>query len=564
LAITATKTESLAALPNVGQGVLSRIDLRNLGIVIAGFASVLILIPPARSYPMTDDWIYWQSVNQLTNLAYTPHDWSQATALGHVAWGAIFADVFGNTFTVLTMANMAMSMACLITVYLLLRELGVQSTPALLGVAVVGFNPVYVYLSYSFMTDVTFLFYMMVSCLFYIKGLRTGKLYWLWLGGLATGLAYLTRQYGVLVMVAVLALLWLSRRWTWRQAIAIAVLPAVSVVGYASWEHFQPTPIIAWQMESLHTVMFQDLLGWASNRLLRLTWAMQALGLALLPVLRLPKRPIRALSILAGMVCYEFLSVSTRGSVFPRNGNVVDQNGNVVDSTGFLMYSYNAQPIWNQGVWALLGILGALAFSLYMIFALEQIITWLRSRPWRRTERSLGPTFILYALAAMLAGVMVIATPFIFDRYWLAVLPILALPGLKRMGVAGASAMSARLRWLVVVPIAVFALVGMRDYKEHATVRWQAAQTLVSTGVQPEQIAAGFEWENWYEFAKGADYIRRTHDLQYINYPAWAVLDPIYAVSDIPLQDYTEIGALPYKSWLDGGVERRVLILMRK
>ncbi len=51
-----------------------RIDLRNLGVIVAGFAGVLLLIPPARIYPVTDDWIYSQSVNDLVQLANKPHD----------------------------------------------------------------------------------------------------------------------------------------------------------------------------------------------------------------------------------------------------------------------------------------------------------------------------------------------------------------------------------------------------------------------------------------------------------------------------------------------------------
>ena len=74
---------------------------------------MLLLIPPARIYPVTDDWIYSQSVNDLVQLAYKPHDWTQPIAIGHLAWGAVFAALFGNTFTVLTVANMVMSLACI-------------------------------------------------------------------------------------------------------------------------------------------------------------------------------------------------------------------------------------------------------------------------------------------------------------------------------------------------------------------------------------------------------------------------------------------------------------------
>ena len=72
----------------------ARADLRNLVIIVMGFLGVLLMIPPTRVYPMNDDWIYSQSVSELTQLAYKPHDWTQPIAIGHLGWGAIFAALF--------------------------------------------------------------------------------------------------------------------------------------------------------------------------------------------------------------------------------------------------------------------------------------------------------------------------------------------------------------------------------------------------------------------------------------------------------------------------------------
>ena len=172
-----------------------------------------------------------------------------------------------------------------LTFYLLLRQLRVKPGPALFGVALLGFNPIYIYISYSFMTDVTFLFYSL-----YIRGLEGKGERWLWLAGVAAALAYLTRQYGILVIVAALAYLWLSRRWTWRQAIAISALPVAAVVLYAIWQHFQPSPLIDIQMSMVHDTMFADPLQSVNNRMLSITWLVTSLGLSLAPLVRLPPR----------------------------------------------------------------------------------------------------------------------------------------------------------------------------------------------------------------------------------------------------------------------------------
>ena len=172
------------------------------------------------------------------------------------------------------------------------------------------------------------------------------------------------------------------------------------------------------------------------------------------------------------------------------------------------------------------------------------------------------------------------ATPFLFDRYWLAVLPMLMIAPLRRLSLDAQPDISAldsvapdatrkaqafwRLRWAVLVPIALFSLLAIRDYKEHANTRWQAAQSLIERGIQPSEIRAGYEVDGWYNFRSGAQYIRQTGDLTHINYPPDAVIDAMYMVNDIPVKGYVQIGSLIYHSWLDGGAAKQVLILERQ
>src|SRR6185436_9005746 len=73
-----------------GQSVLMSADVRNLALVLACFALVLALVPPAHSYPVIDDWVYARGVNNLVQWQYKPLD-SLAYAFTHVAWGALFA-----------------------------------------------------------------------------------------------------------------------------------------------------------------------------------------------------------------------------------------------------------------------------------------------------------------------------------------------------------------------------------------------------------------------------------------------------------------------------------------
>ncbi|HKP51807.1 MAG TPA: glycosyltransferase family 39 protein [Chloroflexia bacterium] len=551
--------------PVLGAVAWGRADVRNIVAILLGFACVLLLVSPARSYPVTDDWIYWQSVGDLLRIDYAPHDWTQPIALGHLAWGALFAALFGHTFTVLTLSNLVMSVACLVIFYLLLRHLDIAPTYALLGTATLGFNPIYLFLTYSFMTDVTFLVYTLGACLCYIRGVQGYGERWLWLGGLATALAYLTRQYGVLIVVAALAFLLLSRRWSWRSALAIAAIPIMAAVSYSVWGHFQPAPLINLQMDAVNETRFQHFDRYLTDRGFRIAWLLTSLGLSLLPLMLRARRPLISLPLFAFLLYFQFQSATIFGSFWPSNGNIID-------ITGYIFYAYDAAAIWTRWVWLALGVLGMAAFSLQFAFYAERAWVWLRARPWRdpASIQVQDPALILYILGLMLAGVVFLLTPFLFDRYWLALLPILCVPPLRQMSAQGAevdapaSTKPAWPRWALLAPLALFSLVAMRDYKEHAGTRWSAAESLVARGIRPDQMRAGYEWDGFYNFKAGAQRIRDTGDFTNLNYPPGAVIDPVYIVSDLPISGYREIDSIPYHSWLEGGVTRSVLVLQRK
>ena len=80
-----------------------------------------------------------------------------------------------------------------------------------------------------------------------------------------------------------------------------------------------------------------------------------------------------------------------------------------------------------------------------------------------------------------------------------------------------------------------------------------------------DQIEAGDEWDGWYDFKSGAQYIHETGDLTHIDYPSRRGDGPYLSMSTICRSTAIEqIGAFAYHSWLDGGAIKQVLILKRK
>lgn len=547
------RSVSIGAVRPLLADFLKHPDLLNIALLLAGFVCVLLLVPPLRSFPVNDDWAYAQSVGDLLNGAYKPHDYVQATALSHLVPAALLALVLGFSFTTLTISTLIISAIGIVSFYLLLRHLDVKPTIALLGVALLAFNPIYVYLSYSFMTDVTFMAYLLAACLFFVRGLRGYGSWWLWLGGLAVALAYLTRQIGLLAVVAALCYLWWSRRWAWRDVAAIAVLPIVTAAVYMLWEQAQPAPIVSMKVDVIIESILGNPLDYFLNHSQELARVLAFPGLCLLPLLRLPRRPLLAVPFFALLIILQARSMQQFGSMLYVNGSTVDSTG--------LLSCCNMAPIWSQWVWTILGISGSFVLALYLTTCGERLWDWLRARPWQ--NRNDTPASMLYVLAFMIAIIGLLIPPALYDRYALPVLPFLMLPALRHLSLNSLTGRHA-LRWLALAPLALFAVLAQHDFITRAETRWQAAQSLVAQGVKPDQIYAGYEWAGWYLFRDGVDYMRRTGDYTHIYFPAEAVQNPLYAVMQLHGDDLEEVGSVTYHSWLEGGASKRIPILKRK
>jgi hypothetical protein len=375
-------------------------------------------------------------------------------------------------------------------------------------------------------------------------------------------MAYLTRQFGVFVVIAALiyALVAGRWRWQWRQVISIAALPVLTAIAYALWERTQPVQLVTFVVQTVTEGVVEDPLGYAQGRMMHITWTVSALGLYLLPVLRMPRRPLLALLFFVPLGYFLLRSGQLFGSLFPVSGNMVDH-------TGFEFGYYSAETTWSQPIWAIVGVVSAIALSLYGAICLERGWEWMRHVRGSEQARLADPVLLPYLLGLMLALTVLFVTPSLYDRYWLPVLPFLLLRGLRPSKQSSDEDTSHRgvpiWRWLLLLPLALFSMVGQRDYMEHAAVRWQGAKQLVMQGAQYSQVDAGFEWQGWYLYEEGARRQREKSLKKYIPFPPSLVLDPVYIVSDLPKRGYTEISRLPYSSWLNGGQERYVLLLRR-
>ncbi len=566
--------------------------------IIAAYALMTLLVPPTHEYPINDDWVYAQSVRGVLQGVWEIPGWSQASQISHVAWGAGFSAMFGFSFTTLTWANLALALLGSLTFYAILRRLDVPPPAALLGTLLFALDPILIHLDYSFMTDTSFLSVTLIACYCYLRGFQDERDGWLWLGGAATALALLDRQFGVMVAVAALLYWRILPSRPLRQVFAIALLPTLALAAFLIWQAGQPPTEIGLQTADATRAALHDPLTTLWGRLSRLLITLPVLGL-LVPTFHIIKiklktqgerhSPLQLITLF-----YLILFVSAVVGWYVYSGKVsFDYNlGNNLDSGGFLppvLFHFPILTLWGTWFWLALSLLAATLTARLFAAITIALVGWWRTRPLpaavgegaalpsRREGLGVGasrPIVFVY-IAGLLVGLPGLLLPANFmDRYLVPLLPF-AIIFVLRSGYIAQARNGLVALGLVVALCFGFDVLAQRDYFAYAGARWAAGEWLVGQGVKYEQMDGGYEWNSWWLYpqawAQVRDDVVAGRPVVYRNMsPALntpfapdALIDPIWRLEVSASDGYEEIRRFGYYSWLTGGETRYVLVLAR-
>jgi hypothetical protein len=171
---------------------------------------------------------------------------------------------------------------------------------------------------------------------------------------------------------------------------------------------------------------------------------------------------------------------------------------------------------------------------------------------------------LVYTVALLLGLFSFVISFYLFDRYFLPIFPALALFALRHIDEERPGLWNPTRRALLIVPLALFTLLALSDYRAYASTRWSAAERLVAAGVKHSQVDAGFEWTGWHLFELGVPLLRALPGENRGQYPPYLVLDPVYAVEERARPGYREVERVPYRSWLKAGQARYLLVQRRE
>lgn len=536
-----------------------------LFVVIAAFLLSLSFIPVFADVPATDDWVYARSVEILLEESdLRIFDLSVVTLVFQVVWGAYFALIFGpvfdSTFGALRLSTIVLTAVSIPAVYGICRELGVERGKSALGAAVYAFNPLTYSLTFTFMSDPQFSALMIISAWLYVRGLNRGELDGrtvLW-GSVVASLAFLVRQQGLLIPLAVGIYLLASRRWWFnrdglRVALLVAGIPALTLVVYSLWLtliHGVPEQ----QGEFVERITEA---GLNDSRLLigRLIFITIAYtGLFVLPITlstfvslkrwRLPRTTsgIAFLILWTGIIVFGAVIFFEEDRVMPYIQQFFGLHGvGPTDIVGGRPLAISAR--WSTPL-TLVCLGSATLFGLMVAQRVGQ------NAPAHRGAVSLLAVIGLFQVGGVLPPSYHFRDWIIsVDRYLMPVVPFaicLAIWAIRDISINTVRA------WALAALIGIFSVIATRDFIVFEDETWSFAQYAVNTGVPLTKLDAGPSWDGYhlYEDALEQGIVQTTPWGPWWTYLFAPSTDSTYVVSSKPVPGYVVVEQREYSSWL--------------
>jgi 4-amino-4-deoxy-L-arabinose transferase-like glycosyltransferase len=551
------------------------------------YLACILFVDPRGEFPLNDDWAYTRSAFRLASgEGLRIDEWSAPSLVGQAVYGGLLARCFGRHFLVLRLSTLALSCGIALLLWFTLARLETPSSLAWVTVLSWIFNPIQFWLSFTFMTEVPFLFFVALGTYLFLRFASSGNRWALVACGAAFGYAFLIRQTSLLFIAVVLVLLAVVGKGTTLRervirATAFGLTAGAFVTAFQVWalRGEGATPAVQRKFELLRNITQAQLNGNFFGILSYLSFMTIPVWIYLLPRLyRLCREAGATRSLLvsgtwgaiASYGFWWFSSHSTRYPYLPGKAfhaqmpyllNVLYDTGLGPVTLDPTYYGPAATPV-HPGLWFVITIMTAAG-----VVILGSIFTFGTRAVLMRTVPSAARNLVLFSLLSALA-VTAFEVIFshreeggLFDRHVLTVaLPVLLLAAiLGRDTAAGAvrqpgAAITTRHRehpaigfpagLAVAAVLAWFSVFATHDYMAWNRLRWQLGNDLLEQGVDPLTVSGGFEFNAWHNY----DTFRARGNIRKVYY--WWYDDLEYLITMEPQERYCVRHRLEYYSWL--------------
>ncbi|WP_088894368.1 ArnT family glycosyltransferase [Leptolyngbya ohadii] len=590
--------------------------------IAAIFLLTVLLVTPQGEFPLNDDWIHAKAVQRLLEEgSYRGHPYVAATLVAQANWAALFAKIFGFSFTTLRISTLVLAVIGAWAVAWSALAMGIRRNLALLCGVLFAFNPIMLTLSYSFMTDVPFVSLSALSGLGFLKFLRSrraagsgarslrvaafggsGRVGWVLFGSAFAAIGFFVRQFAIVPAAAfavTLVILWWRSRirvnWgtigafvaPWATAAVLYVwFLSVKESGTALFTESRPLamtvieavrhfpialtymglfafPIglgLLWQIK-------QQEICWSRKR----TIALAGMSGLFLIIFALPKLLNTLREILTGSRTSWLDAYPHRMPLLALNYFSTYLNdlslGNSQLPNGF------PHPLIQIGaVWWIFTIAAVVTTGLFLVFCVPFVRNIVLQRTDQFGEKSIGEKSIadhqrLFLLLWLLFALVIVYNPWrpnVFDRLLLAGLqPFLLILAYEFNQHRDRAAMNLAIAGTAIIYL--FSLVGVQDYLAWNRTAWDAQNKLMQTySVSPEQIRGADTFNGWYNSDKYMEKYN-TKDFWQANLTGlgpWTFDNSYVVTSEETLKGYEAIDRLPYFTWL--GMQNRYITIFKR
>jgi len=544
-------------------------ELATLLVIVGIWVSVACLINPCGDFPLADDWAYSRAVKTLLEdgrlrfvQIVTPN------IIGQVVWGALFCLPFGFSFTTLRISTLTLGAVGVLALYGLLREAYPDHKTALFGSLLLAFNPHYLVLAYTFMSDVPFTAITILSIYFLARGMKGNSRLEVATGLLVACAALLIRQAGLAIFVG-FGLAYLVKSGLRLRNLGLASLPAVlGVIVQIVWDRWMQYKQISPAFHSLQAgrvLSPQSYLSWlaAEHLAAGFVTVFVYLGLFLFPLLLLVIRrswtdPTRSrILTLTTLACAAVAAYELSYRRMPLVPNVFYDFGlgTATLRDAYLLKMRGA----GEAFWFVVtevGFAGAVALLYLTLIAIGKAVK-LRT-PGTSGNRELMVMLLACGLFYIVPVAILNSIGEAYDRYVLFLVPLGITTIIIFATDVGPSKTWSSAIALAVVSLALygsFSVAGTHDYLSWNRARWQALNDLMTERRLPaSQIDGGYEFNGW--SLRDSEY--RTTPQEKLS----SVDRDDFLVAFGPVQGFTEIRRYPYRRWI-APAQGNILVLQR-
>lgn len=539
--------------------------------------AAIIVVNLSGDFPLNDDWSYAIAVQRMLEAGdFRPLGWTSSALITQTLWGTVFCAIFGYSFEVLRGATLAVSLLGIFTIYFLSLQLKLNRKTALLLSLCTAFNPLWFALSFTFMTDIYFATFTVITLLFFIRFLQNRK--WIdWSLGIAFSLvAILCRQFGLFVPMAFCVVflfvnlkIFTHKKMSIRiilQSVLPLILGLTALFFFQNWmENTGRTPFAYGNQTNKLWSLFQNPMELPIRFFKNTFIALIYLGWFLLPLcIKWWTMDKKRLTTLFSVIV--FFGLFYFDKAMPLGKNIIQETGigplSLYDTMILDLQSIESIGVWFWWAVTGLGVFGGILCIYLIINVLIKVLIRIKKRNLN-VETSIALFFLLGACIYFLP----IALHGFFDRYLLPLLIILPLAIFifyDKKGTNKTHGNSENIAYfgmyiggtLLVVQI-IFSVITTHDYLSWNRTRWRAIHHLNEVKNIPlEDIDGGLEFNGLYFY-----------DAQYQAKDTtgiwWWTGERDYVLSFNELPDFELIKKYEYQQFISR-TQREVLILKRK